>query len=62
MIIATIQSLQTYCAVIYHSQACTQSLEELTKLGVEDEEVDVEEEEEEEAHELSTISEEQGEL
>jgi len=44
------------------SQACTQSLEELTKLGVEDEEVDVEEEEEEEAHELSTISEEQGEL
>ena len=48
---------------MYHSQACTQSLEELTKLGVEDEEVDVEEEEEgEEAHELSTISEEQGEL
>ena len=62
MIIATIQTLQTYCAVIYHSQACTQSLEELTKLGVEDEEVDVEEEEEGEAHELSTISEEQGEL
>ena len=60
MIIATIQTLQTYCAVIYHSQACTQSLEELTKVGVEDEEVDVEEEEE--AHELSTISEEQGEL
>ena len=47
---------------MYHSQACTQSLEELTKLGVEDEEVDVEEEEEGEAHELSTISEEQGEL
>ena len=46
---------------MYHSQACTQSLEELTKLGVEDEEVDVEEEEGE-AHELSTISEEQGEL
>ena len=47
---------------MYHPQACTQSLEELTKLGVEDEEVDVEEEEEEEANELSTISEEQGEL
>ena len=47
---------------MYHSQVCTQSLEELTKLGVEDEEVDVEEEEEEEANELSTISEEQGEL
>ena len=46
---------------MYHPQACTQSLEELTKLGVEDEEVDVEEEEEE-ANELSTISEEQGEL
>ena len=49
-------------AAMYHPQACTQSLEELTKLGVEDEEVDVEEEEEEEANELSTISEEQGEL
>ena len=47
---------------MYHPQACTQSLEELTKLGVEDEEVDVEGEEEEEANELSTISEEQGEL
>ena len=47
--------------VVHHLQACTQSLEELTKLGVEDEEVDVEEEEEE-ANELSTISEEQGEL
>merc|ERR1719167_709139 len=43
------------------SQACSQSLEELTSLGVEEEDVDVEEEEEGEAHELSTISEEQGE-
>ena len=44
------------------SQACSQSLEELTSLhGVEEEDVDVEEEEEG-VNELCTISEEQGEL
>ena len=43
------------------SHACSQSLEELTSLGVEEEDVDVEEEEEG-VNELSTISEEQGEL
>ena len=44
------------------SHACTQSLEELTSLGVDmEEDVDVEEEEEG-VNELSTISEEQGEL
>ena len=44
------------------SHACSQSLEELTCLGVEEEEVGVEEEEVEGANELCTISEEQGEL
>ena len=43
------------------SQACSQSLEELTSLGVEEEDINVEEEEEG-INELSTISEEQGEL
>ena len=43
------------------SQACSQSLEELTSLGVEEEDINVEEEEEG-VNELSTISEEQGEL
>ena len=44
------------------SQACSQSLEELTSLRVEEEDIDVEEGEEEGVNELSTISEEQGEL
>ena len=43
------------------SHACSQSLEELTCLGVEEEEVEVEEEVDG-ANELCTISEEQGEL
>ena len=44
------------------SHACSQSLEELTSLGVDiEEDIDVEEEEEG-VNELSTISEEQGEL
>ena len=43
------------------SQACSQSLEELTSLGVEEEDINVEEEDEG-VNELSTISEEQGEL
>ena len=44
------------------SQACSQSLEELTSLRVEEEDIEVEEGEEEGVNELSTISEEQGEL
>ena len=44
------------------SHACSQSLEELTSLGVDiEEDIDVEEEEDG-VNELSTISEEQGEL
>ena len=43
------------------SHACSQSLEELTCLGVEEEEVGVEEEVDG-VNELCTISEEQGEL
>ena len=43
------------------SQACSQSLKELTSLGVEEEDINVEEEDGG-VNELSTISEEQGEL